>query len=211
LSTLLVLAVLSTVSARASHAAEIQKSGPQQYPGKFTLGVYPLGWQAAFDGASTGGYKFLVDFAAMVASPGKISIWIGGGLGYAHPTYSCAVNGWGGCAHDIQFAFFLRLTLEKLLKIPLVPYVEAGLGGDILYYPSRFNLASNTGGGGVLRVGGGIDYFILKNIGLGVNTHFAAGGASYPVAATGGCGVGASTCGAFLGNWDFLIGAKFAF
>jgi hypothetical protein len=203
LSTLLTLALLSAVFARGSQAAEIQKSGPETFPGKFTVGAYPLGWQVAFDDRSTGGYKFLVDFAAMLASPGKLSVWLGGEFYYGHPSYTCGIN--GGCGHDIGFGVFVRLTLEKLMKIPLVPYVQAGLAGDILVYDSN-----NIGGGVPLRVGGGIHYWLLKNLALGAYTNFAFGPGIYPVARTRPCGA-ASTCTGFLGNWDIGFGAMFGF
>lgn len=188
----------------SARAAEIQKSGSEQFPGKFAVGVYPLGWQVAFDSRSTGGYKFAADFAAVVKSMDKLSLWLGGGLTYAHPSYSCGAV--GGCGHDIGFEFFVRLTMEKLLRIPLVPYVQAGIGGDILAYDS-----ANIGGGVPIKLGGGVHYFILKNLGLGVYTNFAFGPGIYPVARTVGCGGGNSTCVGFLGYWDLGFGAQFAF
>jgi hypothetical protein len=204
LSALLLLVVLA-IAPRTSRAAEIQKSGPEVFPGKFAVGVYPLGVQVAFDGRSTGGYKFLADFAGVLASPGKMTLWLGGELYYAHPSYSCQLSG-SGCGHDIGFGLLFRITLEKLMKIPLVPYVQAGLAGDILVWDS-----SNIGGGLPIRVGGGLHYYILKNVGLGVYTNFAFGFGAYPATKTGFCGAGASSCTGFLGNWDFGMGATFAF
>jgi len=202
--------VTLSLSARPAHAAEIQKSGPEVFPGKFTVGFHPIGVQVAFEGRSTGGYKLDADFAALLKSMDKMSIWLGGGLSYANPSYSCSVA-FAGCAHDIGFRVFVRITLEKLLKIPLVPYVEAGLGGDILAYASQAGGGSNLGGGVPLRVGGGIHYWLLKNLGVGLETNFAFGPGIYPAVGSINCGGANTTCIGFYGNWDFLLGARFAF
>ena len=99
------------------------------------------------------------------------------------------------------------MTLEKLLKIPLVPYVQAGLGGDVLVYGG-----SNLGGAFSIRVGGGIHYYLLKQLAIGAETNFSFGPGIYPLAGTGvPCGAGNGTCIGFFGNWDFLIGARFHF
>jgi hypothetical protein len=199
------LLVTLALSQRAHAGAEIQKAGAEVYPGRFAVGISPLGVQAAFDDRSTGGYKLQADFAAQIKEFEKLSLWIGGLLGYTHPSYSC--GNFGGCAQDIILGVFARLTFEKLVtKIPLVPFAEAGVDIHILAFRD-----SNVGGGAALRLGGGVYYYLLKFLGLGVQTDFAFGGASYPVAATRTCNPGNSTCGGFLGNWDFLIGARFHF
>jgi hypothetical protein len=211
LTHLLALAVvLTTLSLSARPAfADIQKSGPEVFPGKFSIGFHPIGVQAAFDSRSTGGYKLDMDFAAMLKSADKVSIWLGGGLSYAHPSYSCGVA-FVGCGHDIGFRVFVRITLEKLLKIPLVPYVEAGLGGEVLAFANVPNGFSNLGGAVPFRVGGGLHYFLLKNLGVGVETNIAFGPGIYPAVGTINCGNN-NTCIAFYGHWDMLFGAQFAF
>lgn len=210
----LALLLLGSLSLSApARAAGIQKSGPQVFPGKFQVGFHPFGFQVAFDDRSTGGYKLAADFSGMLKGFEKLSLWLGGGLAYGHPTYSCfgglgvGVVGRGrGCAHDVQIWVFVRLTLEKIMKIPLVPYVQVGVGGDILLYAN-----GELGGGVPIRVGGGIHYYLLKNLGLGLETNFSMGPGVYPAAGTGiGCG-GAGTCIGFFGNWDVGLGARFAF
>jgi hypothetical protein len=195
-----------------ARAANIQKSGPQVFPGKFQVGVHPVGFQVTFDDRSSGGYKFSADFSGLIKGFEKISLWLGGGVAYAHPTYSCFGGlgvGFGrgrGCAHDLQAWVFVRLTLEKIMKIPLVPYVQAGIGGDILVY------SGDIGGGVPVRVGGGIHYWLLKNLGVGMETNFSMGPGIYPSAVTvGGCGAGSANCIGFFGNWDVGLGARFAF
>jgi hypothetical protein len=212
LTHLLALAVVLTtllLSARPA-AADIQKSGPEVFPGKFSVGFHPIGVQAAFDSRSTGGYKLDTDFAGMLKSTDKVSLWLGGGLSYAHPSYSCGVA-FAGCGNDIGFRLFVRITLEKLLKIPLVPYVEAGVGGEILYFANVPNGFANTGGAVPLRVGGGIHYFLLKNLGVGMETNFAFGPGIYPAVGGTNCGGNNTTCIGFYGHWDMLLGELFAF
>jgi hypothetical protein len=65
-------------------------------------------------------------------------------------------------------------------------------GGNPLY--------NGTGGGAGFRFGGGLDYWLVKNVGLGAETNFTLGGVGYP-------GGGSD----FFGYWDFLLGVKFAF
>ncbi len=203
----LALIITLALAAGSAHAAEIQKSGSEVFPGKFAVSVNPFGVQAAFDGFSTGGYKFAADFAANLKNMEKFGVWIGGGFAYGHPSYSCFSFTGAGCAHDIQLQVFVRITLEKLMKIPLVPYVQAGLGGDVLVYAG-----SNLGGAFDLRLGGGIHYYILKQLGLGVETNFTFGPGIYPRAGTGlACGATNGTCISFFGNWDFLLGGRFHF
>lgn len=76
----LALAVLGI--AAPGNAAEVQKNGPQEWPGKFQLGFNPLGTEVMFAGGFGGAYKLGVDFAALVASPEKLSVWVGAGFNY---------------------------------------------------------------------------------------------------------------------------------
>ncbi|MFI5289067.1 MAG: hypothetical protein ACHQ17_05430 [Polyangia bacterium] len=209
-----ITAALVLVFALPAHA-EIQKSGSEVFPGKFAVGFHPIGVQAAFDSTSTSGYKLSMDFAGVVANLSKLTVWVGGAFSYTYPAFGCGngnvivngnvitAGGFGGCAHDVELGVFVRLTFEKLIHIPLVPYVQAGLAGDFLVF------GGNTSLGGAFafpRFGGGVEYYLTKNIGLGVQTDFALGPGSYP-----GCGNNGSNCVGFWGNWDFLMGARFAF
>jgi hypothetical protein len=193
----------ATGSAHA--AAELEKAGAEQFPGKLALGIHALGFQAPFDDRAPGGYELHVDLAGRAKKLGKAgSLWVGGGLSYAHPSYTCATP--NGCAHDVAVELFVRVTLERLLNIPLVPFLEAGLGGDVLGYSSY----SNVGGGVPIRVGAGFHYYVLKQLGLGLETNFAFGPGFYP-AATQFCGAGRATCVGLFGHWDVLAGARIHF
>jgi hypothetical protein len=126
----------------------------------------------------------------MIAPLGFGGLWLGGGMNYAAGFYTCYVNDCGG---DLQLWAFVMLTFEKLIPIPLVPFARAGIGGDVLFY------ASNAGAF-IFRFGGGVHYYLLKWLGLGVETNFTFGPGFYPNGVT-----------QFYGSWDFGLGARFAF
>jgi hypothetical protein len=200
------LALLATVALLAGAArAEtvVQKGVPEVWPGRFQVGFHPFGVQVRFDGVSTGGYRMTADFAARVRDMEKFTVWVGGGLNYAHPSYSCAVTNLTGCGHDVQLWGFVMFTLEKLLKIPLVPFLRGGVAVDILPYPT----ASGSLTGGALS-GGGVHYWLVQRVGLGAEMHFTFGPGFYPAAVIGGTG---STNASVYANWDFVLGARAAF
>ena len=78
------------------------------------------------------------------------------------------------------------LTFEKLIPIPLVPFARAGVGGDVLFY-------GNTAGAFVLRFGGGVHYYLLKWLGLGVETNFTFGPGFYRRPAPARCSTATGT------------------
>lgn len=181
----------AVVGAPLVSSADIQKTGPEVWPGKFQVSAYVLSGQIGFSGNEPSGYKFIADFAGRLKDFDKISLWLGGGINYAAGLfYGCAACG----VSDLQFWAFVEISLEKLLKIPLVPYVRGGIGGDLLFY-------NVFAGAFVIRVGSGIDYFITKNIGLGAQMHFSLGPGFY------GGGLGTL----LYGTWDGGFGARFAF
>ncbi len=200
------LLVFSILMAAPSYSrAEIQKSGPEAWPGKVMLGVRPLGVQLQFNDAWVGNYpagyryalgdralyKMAIDVAGIIASLSKVTIWLGGELN---------VGGRGNLAM-VEPGLFVQVTLEKLLKIPLVPIVRGGVSGPI-YVPYGFNGATTTGAF-QLKLGGGVYYFLTKNIGLGADLAFAFG--------PGFTKVNGVLITDFSGYWDFTAGARFAF
>jgi hypothetical protein len=190
----LTLAVaLSLISASA--LADIQKSGPEQWPGKFQVTVHPISGQAGFTGNEPSGYRFNADFAGLVKDMDKISLWIGGGINYANGFFLGCV-GCGSGLNQLGFWVFVEIGLEKLLNIPLVPYVRGGPAGGALFY-------GNTGGFFDIRIESGVHYFITKNIGLGAHMGVGFGAGFFPF-------VGGTSTG-FYGEWDGGLGAKFAF
>ncbi len=186
-----VLTVAAALFTAAPAHAQIQTKGPELFSGKLQVGVTIIGFQTGFVNQTPSGYKLTTDIAGLIAQPGKLSLWLGGGLNYAFGFYACYVNDCGG---DLQLWAFVMLTFEKLIPIPLVPFARVGVGGDVLFYGA-------TAGAFVFRFGGGVHYYLLKWLGLGVETNFTFGPGFY------GNGVGTL----FYGNWDFGLGARFAF
>ncbi len=190
-----VLTMAAALLAATPARAQIQTHGPEVFPGKLQIGFNPIGFQTGFNGNSPSGYKLMADVSGLIAQPGKLSLWLGGGMNFAAGFYGCyVVNAVSNCGNDLQLWAFVMLTFEKLIPIPLVPFARAGVGGDILFY-------GNTAGAFVFRLGGGAYYYLLKWLGLGVETNFTFGPGFY--------GGGAGTL--FYGNWDFGLGARFAF
>jgi hypothetical protein len=197
----------------AAHAVELQKSTGEVWPGKFMIGFHPFGFQASLDGFSAGGYKLSIDIAYRAKEWEKLSLWIGALVSYGHPSYTCLPQpNEAGCAHELELSLLVRLTFEKLLtKIPLVPYVQLGIGADVLDYARA--PGTNIGEGIPLRIGAGMHYWFIKYLGVGFETNFGMGPGFYP--ANRGvitCDNGrSSTCITFFGYWDFLIGMRAAF
>lgn len=179
--------------------AEIQKDGPQVWPGKVVIGVDPLGVQVGFSdhyyagGAAAGyaAYKLGLNVAGLLAQPGNLSIWLGGEFN---------IGGRGNLA-QLEPGIFVRLSFERFLHIPLVPEVQAGFSFPI-NVPYGYDGTFVIGGFG-FKVGGGVYYYLTKNIGLGGETHINLGGAFYHY--------GGVSYSGFAGYWDFLTGARFAF
>ena len=186
-----VLTMAAALFAAAPAHAQIQTKGSELFPGKLQVGATIIGFQTGFANQTPSGYKLTTDISGLIAQPGKLSLWLGGGLNYAFGFYACYLNNCGG---DFQLWAFVMLTFEKLIPIPLVPFARAGVGGDVLFYGA-------TAGAFVLRFGGGVHYYLLKWLGLGIETNFTFGPGFYPN------GVGTL----FYGNWDFGLGARFAF
>ncbi len=190
--------VLSSLLLAAPRAgAEIQKTGRQVFPGKMVLTLHPAGVQVGFinggGGPTSGGvaYKLAIDIAGLLKDwqgPG-VGLYLGGGFNYAFTVANCI-----GCGHELELWVFLRLQITRL-NIPLVPFVQAGVAGEILIY----GLGAGVGGGAGFRLGGGMHYWLTKHIGLGFETNFNLGG------------VGVGGASGFFGYWDFLLGMRAAF
>ena len=182
--------------------AEIQKNVPQTWPGKIMIGVRPLGAQLSFTDTGFGGtgvfggfggrilYKLGLDVAGIVLNADKITLWFGGELN---------VGGRGNLAM-IEPGLFVAVSLEKLLKMPLVPIVRAGISGP-LYIPYGYN-GSVLFGAFQIKFGGGAYYFLTKNIGVGLDINVGMG--------PGIVKVNTALDTGFSGYAEFLAGARFA-
>jgi hypothetical protein len=184
--------------------AGVQTHGPEQL-GRVWIGVHPLGGTFFFDNESSA-YKLGLDVLGRIADAGKLTLWLGGEFNIAgYSNYAL-----------IEPGIILQLTFEKLIPIPLVPHVRFGFAGGIdNYYGSGTcyqpgvglfpcNNYSSTAGDFWFKFGGGVHYFIIRQIGLGLDTDFALGGQFYNDQ------VG-NHHSAFRGYFDILAGAVFTF
>jgi hypothetical protein len=189
--TLLLLGTSVALLASAPARAEVQTRGPEVFPGKLEASVEPIGFQTGFRDRSPTGYKLHADFAGMIAPVRFGGVWLGGGINFTYGTHRCYVE---ACGQDFGLWAFVMLTFEKLIPIPLVPFARAGIGGNVLFY-------DDIAGAAIVRVGGGAHYYLLKWLGLGLETNVSFGPGFYPR--------GAGTL--LYGNWDFGMGARFNF
>jgi hypothetical protein len=184
----LLVGLLATVA-----RAEVQRSGPEEWPGRFQLGVHVPGGQVGFQAADPSGYQLGLDFAVRVAERSWASIWIGAAFDAGVAFSACAA-----CGHDVQGGAFAQLTFERRLNLPIVPYARAGLGGGALLYAANAGVFA-------LRLGGGVDYWILRRLAVGVETALAFGAAFFPAQAFGPSG------NQFYGVWDLALHARVGF
>jgi len=173
--------------------AQIQTQGEQVFPGKLMIGFHPLGGSIDLRGDG-GRYKFTADIAGRLATAGPLGIYLGGGLNYGVLPRATNTN------HDVQVWAFVMLTMERLVKFPIVPFVQAGFGTDIFLIDSAYDRGTFA-----IRLGAGAHYWITRNVGLGLETHFTFG----PEFIANRGGRPAVTDG--YGQWDILVGGRFAF
>jgi hypothetical protein len=188
------LIVLSVFCAAGDARAEMQKSGPEVWPGKVMLGVRPIGFGLTFGGGpgADASYKLGLDFAGRLKEFSKASLWLG---------FEANIGVRPNLA-EFEPGVFVMVTLEKLLKIPLVPLISFGLSGPI-YVPFGFR-GAYTYGAVHAKLGGGVYYFVTKNVGLGVDLHLG-GGLGFFKDSVNRIYYGAQ------GTFDALAGARFAF
>jgi len=182
--------------------ADIQTKGPEEWPGNITFSARPLGVQLNFNSVAGNtlttsvtdafaSYKLGLDVAGIIARFPKVTLWLGGELNIGGREYLAI----------LEPGVFVQITLEKMLTIPLVPIIKAGISGP-LYALYGFPGAA-AGGAFDLKFGAGIYYFLTKHIGLGAETSFAFG--------PGFIKNGGATVVGFSGFWDFTSGIRFAF
>ena len=172
--------------------------GQYTFPGKFMLGIRPLGAQVFLTSCGVGGgfgcyalgtYKMAIDFSGKIWENPKLTLWLGGEFNL------------GGVANlaQIELGVFAMMTFEKLIpKIPLVPLAMAGLTFPInVIYGT--GIGDFTSGGFGVKFGGGAYYYIIKMLGVGGEMHFALAGAF----ANGNSG--------WAGFWDFNAGIRMSF
>jgi hypothetical protein len=200
---MMVLAVVMFFgSGQALAQAQVQTQGSEQL-GRVWIGVHPLGGSAFFDNESSI-YKLGFNVLGKIANAGKLTFWLGGELNV------------GGVSNYvlIEPGIVFQITFEKLIKIPLVPHVRFGLSGGIDDYygsgvctapgvpPFPCNDFNQVAGDFWAKFGGGVHYFIIRQIGLGIETNFGLGGQFFDQNNV--------RHSAFRGYFDFLAGAVFS-
>jgi len=171
--------------------AEVQRNVEQVFPGRVIIGVHPLGVQVNNDASIR--YKFAFDIAGLLGHPGRVGVWLGGGFNYA-----------GGPGHDLQPWFFVMLSFERFLHIPLVPTLRLGVGTDVFYGNDGFYDAVSA----AFKADFGLHYYLTRHIGIGLQTGITSGPVwkrdnprdpTTPLRVYG------------YASWDFGVGARFAF
>jgi hypothetical protein len=201
----------------ASPARAIQTSGPEVWPGKIELAAHVGGqvgignyWvDGRFFGGPPGGFKLFLDFSYRVNNIDAYSVWlnmgvnfvIGGGCSFNGPNYLC-----NGASNGDGIEPFFGVKLKFRTPVPLVPYVR--LDGTFVGIVNRY--CGDDGFAIGARVGGGLKYFLTKNIGLGIDTGFVLGPGFYSGANGLGCLIYRNHV-EFYGSWDMGIGAEFVF
>jgi len=174
-------------------AFAVQQNVEQVFPGRVIIGVHPLGFEANNDYSAR--YKLAFDIAGLLGHPGRVGVWLGGGFNYAYAP---------GPAHDLQPWFFVMMTFERFLRIPLVPSLRLGVGTDVFYDNDGYYVAASA----AFKADFGMHYYLTRNIGIGFQSGFTAGpvfkrddprNPNTPLHAYG------------YVSWDFGLGARFAF
>jgi hypothetical protein len=198
-----VVAYLLVVSAQSARA-EIQKSGPENFPGKNELSAH-IGYQAGFSGqfANPSGFKLFFDYGRRFTDLVWLDLQLNPIFGYSASAnvcydnrgrpFTCGANGgWG-----IEFAAGVKLKIKT--KIPLV--VEVPLTVGVVGMFSR--QCGDNGAALVLRPGAGAKYFLTRAVAVGAGVNFAMGPGFH----------GASSCTGsytdFYAAFDFQLGAEF--
>jgi hypothetical protein len=203
---LTVVTLFAVLAASPAARAEIQKQGPEVWPGKNEFSVH-MGWQNGINGYGNGfggpptGFKVFLDYSFRFTE----LMWLNFGAnlvfaGSCGNNFNCFAGNGNTIEPEagIKFKFVLN-------QIPLVPYAKA----DVVFV-GIYNRPCNDNGFAIAgRASGGAKYFLTKNIGLGAETGFVAGPAF--LNGTAACGVPNGAHGEFYFAWDIGLGAEFIF
>jgi hypothetical protein len=168
-----------------------------------------LGFQASLGATTPAGIRLNFDYARRLTNllwlnfklapvfgvgPNRAVCQDRGGL------YDCGSGGYAlGHAIDVIGGVKLKFPIARIPA--LIPYAQLGLGAAIM-----FNRPANDNGAGfVFRTGGGLKYFVTKNIGLGGELSVTMGPAWYSETCTN-CNNGHTE---FYRAIDFALGAEF--
>ena len=207
----LTLALLAAAGPSAhADGTDIQTSGPEQFPGKHELAAH-LGGQVglsgfSYGGGTPGGFKLMLEYGYRLTDlwwlNAGVNLVVAGGCSPA----TCAYVGTGNTVEPQ-----VGIKVKFKTQIPLVAYAKADAAIIGIYNRYCTNNGFALGG----RVGGGANYYLLKNLGVGVEAAFTVGPAFLGSATAEQCGVIAPTTATshieLYAAIDFTLGAEFLF
>jgi hypothetical protein len=168
-----------------------------------------MGFQASLGATTPAGIRLNFDYARQLTNLVWLNFKLAPVFGVGPNRAICQDRGslydCGSAGHAVGHAIDLIGGVKlkfPIARIPaLIPYAQLGLGATIL-----FNRPANDDGAGfVFRTGGGLKYFVTKNIGLGGELSVTMGPAWYSETCTN-CNNGHTE---FYRAIDFALGAEF--
>jgi len=199
----LALALVRTAPAHA----EVQKSGPQEWPGKHALAPH-VGYQVGFGGdvGNLSGFRLGLEYNYRFQQYVWFDMQVHNIFGFGgrdgvcrgNPLDRCYRGGWG-----IELDAGVKVKIPT--AIPLVIEIPVLIGVIATY-----NRDCNDNGAAVpaLKTGVAVRYFLTRRIGVGAGANFTFG-PSFHQAGAAFCGKGNSSYTDFYGAFDFSIGAEF--
>ena len=199
----LIVLLLLLVGA-AAHADDIQKEGPEEFPGKHELSAH-LGYQLGFGGkvGNPDGARLTAEYAYRFHRLVWFDVQLGQTFGAGARTDACPGSSQqlcyrGGWASELAVGVKVKIPT----RIPVVVEIPILVGIVGLYDRA---CADDAVGIPVGRTGVGVKYFIKKWVGVGAGIDFDFGPAFHQATACKSGGRYTDLYGAF----DFNIGAEF--
>jgi hypothetical protein len=185
---------------------EIQKSGPEVFPGKNELSAH-LGYQAGFGGLyqNPSGLKLTAEYAYRFQQLAWFDVQLSNVFGFGSTAGFCANTFDGSLCYRGGWAFGIAggVKLKWTTPVPVVVETPILVGVDILY---NRDCGDNGAAAPLLRTGVSVKYFLTKKIGLGAGINFAFAPAFH--------GSGVDPCRRtsytdFYGTFEFALSAEF--
>ncbi len=200
----------AVVATPARSHADIQKSGPEEWPGRNMIGIH-IGGQAGltnfgYGAGAPGGFRLELSYDYRITD----MVWFDAGANFVFST-GCGV---GPCPYyslagnTAEPAAGIRLNFRT--AIPLVAFAKF----DAVLVGIWGRYCTDNGFALAGRVAGGANYYLLRNLGVGLQMGFTAGPAWLGGASAADCGIAAPTTAGhseFYAAIDFSAGVEFAF
>ncbi len=204
--TMRALVALAVCLAATTAHADIQKSGPEDFPGKHELDAH-LGYDAGFGGKyqNPSGVKLTAEYAYRFHPLAWFDVQLSNVFGFGSVSGPCG-DSFGTLCYRGGWAFGIAagVKLKWVTPVPLVIETPILAGIDILY---NRDCGDNGVAVPLLRTGAGAKYFLTRRIGLGVNFAFAFGPGIHGGSSIASCNRSSYTD--FYGAFEVNIGAEF--